>query len=84
MQENAADFVCHALFWPIWVLGTQSRNFHLARRPIKSLCKTQALLAGHRTQDFNLLRTRLFIRQHERTMCLESLQSKPPQHRGGP
>src|ERR1035438_6553931 len=66
MEKNPAGFRLQPLLGPLGMLGSQTRNFQLARRPIELLGQVQPLCPGYPTKDFELLWAGLFIRQHEK------------------
>src|SRR5882724_8811336 len=76
MKENPAQLGNKPLLRPVRVLGAQSGDLHLARRPIELLSQMQPPLARHGTKDFNLFRAGLFIGQHGARVSLKGRQSK--------
>jgi hypothetical protein len=77
MEENPPHFGIDSLCRPIRMLRAQPSDLHFARRPIEALRQLQPPLTRHGTQDLNLFRAGLFIRQHEESMRPETPQGKP-------
>src|SRR5258706_7463805 len=64
MEENVAHLFLEALLRPIRVLAVEEGRFMSAHRPVKSVRGLPALLGRHAPEDFDLLRTGLFVGQH--------------------
>src|ERR1043166_3851157 len=66
MKEDAADFFVHLLARPVGMLMLNESRFVAARRPVKSMCDTPALLRRHPAERLELFRAGLFVGQHGR------------------
>src|SRR5262245_49057737 len=68
IEEDARHLGFDALIRPVRVLIPYPRRLHLPRGPVELLRQPQAFLAGHRSQDSYLLRGKLFIAKHGKSV----------------
>ena len=64
MEENVSHLFLEFLFRPLRVLTMQERRFVAANCPVKPVRGPPSLLGRHLPEDFDLLRTGLFVGQH--------------------
>src|SRR4051812_26923371 len=79
MEENAAHLRVDSILGPVRMLGTKSRSFNFAGRPVELLCQKQTFLARHGAQRSYLFRTWCFVGEHDQSLVETSPFSKASQ-----
>jgi hypothetical protein len=77
MQENVTDALLNLSIRPFRMLALKKCRFMPSHAPIKVMCGAPPLFRAHATENGNLLRRGLFVRQHEQNMLGSVYPGKP-------